>query len=98
MADKKTGRLRSTSIGMIETAVELARKVSRSFDIFCCQLGFSLIAIIPIVYLMTPNDAKLAIALTPAILGVALIVDILCVLFWAKAKLAHDPNAFKDES
>ena len=97
MADKKTGRLRSTSIGMIETAVELARKVSRPLTFFAA-IGFSLIGIIPIVYWMTPNDAKLAIALTPAILGVALIVDILCVLIWAKAKLAQDPNAFKDES
>ena len=37
-------------------------------------------------------------ALPSSILGVALIVDILCVLFWAKAKRDQDRNAFNDES
>ena len=44
-------------------AVELARKVTRPLTFFAA-IGLSLIGIIPIVYWMTPNDVKLAIALT----------------------------------
>ena len=85
------------SSGRLVAAVELARKVTRPLTFFAA-IGFFLLLTIPIVYLMTPNEAELAMALPSSILGVALIVDILCVLFWAKAKLAQDPNAFKDES
>ena len=97
MADNGQKKKLAESSSRLVTAVELARKVTRPLTFFAA-IGLSLIGVIPIVYWMTPNDAKLAIALTPALLCVALSIDILCVLLWAKAKLAQDPNAFKDES
>ena len=89
MADKKVGRA--------EKAVELARKVGRPLTFFAA-VGFLLIGLIPAIYAFTPNDAEWYIAITPAILSLMLGVDIVCVLLWAKTKLAKDPNAFKDES
>ena len=87
---------RETASGKLERAVNLARKVGRPLTFFAA-IGFLLIVTIPTVYAMTPDDASLQLTLTPAILGVALIVDIVCVLIWAKAKLARDPKAFQDE-
>ena len=97
MAGNCTKEKLAESSSRLATAVELARKVTRPLTFFAA-IGFLLVVMIPIIYKMTPDDASLQIALTPALLCVVLSIDILCVLLWAKAKLAKDPNAFKDES
>ena len=97
MADNGKKEKLTQSSGSLVAAVELARKVTRPLTFFA-SMGFLLVILIPIIYQMTPDNASLQIALTPALLCVALSIDILCVLIWAKAKLAQDPNAFKDES
>ena len=48
-------------------------------------------------YSMTPDDIPLGATITMGILALSLPVDCVCVLLWAKAKLASDPNAFNQE-
>ena len=80
----------------LEKAVELARKVGRPLTFFAA-IGFLLILAIPTAqYLVSDNDPAL-VGAVPSILALALIVDIICVLLWAKAKLKQDPKAFQDE-
>ena len=79
-----------------EKAVELARKVGRPLTFFAA-IGFLLIVIIPILYGMTPNNPTIGLSIALSLVCLALPVDIVCVLFWAKAKLKQDPNAFQDE-
>ena len=60
-------------------------------------MGFILVFLIPSIYALTPDNASLEVALPAVFVSIALPVDIVCVLLWAKAKLASDPSAFKDE-
>ena len=80
----------------LERAVSLAHKVRRPLTFFAA-VGFILLALIPTVYVITPNDATLVVALPAILVATALPIDIVCVLLWAKARLAADPHAFDDE-
>ena len=64
---------------------------------FFAAMGFILVFLIPSVYWLTPDNATLIVALPAIVVAAALPIDILCVLFWAKAKIAKDPHAFDDE-
>ena len=64
---------------------------------FFAAVAFALIPTIIGLYMVTASDAPLRAHLVPVILSVALIVNILCVLFWGKARLEKDPKAFSDE-
>ena len=97
MTGNGTKKKLAESSSRLVAAVELARKVSRPLTFFAA-MGFLLIGLIPVLYAMTPDKPTLELAVPLALVCLALPVDIVCVLFWAKAKLAKDPNAFKDES
>lgn len=56
-----------------------------------------LVGLIPATYAMTPNDPSPWLALPLTAVCVALSVDIVRVLFCAKAKIAQNPRAFDDE-
>ena len=79
-----------------EKAVELARKVGRPLTFFAA-IGFLLIVIIPVLYGMTPDNPPIGLSIALSLVCLALSVDIICVLIWAKAKLKQDPKAFQDE-
>lgn len=87
---------RLTGPTKIERAVALAGKVGRPLTFFAA-MGFVLVGLIPALYAMTPDDPPLSLAIPLGLVCAALPVDIICVLFWAKAKIAQDSNAFKDE-
>ncbi|MYB50835.1 MAG: hypothetical protein F4X77_01360 [Acidobacteriia bacterium] len=65
---------------------------------FFAATGFTLLALIPILYWAAGNaDMSSSRGIALVATCVALIVNIVCVLFWAKAKIAQDPHAFDDE-
>ena len=80
----------------LERAVSLAHKVRRPLTFFVI-VGFMLLGLIPTIYALTPDDATLIVALPAVFVPIALIVDLVCTLLWAKARLAANPNAFDDE-
>lgn len=80
----------------LERAVALARKVGNPLTFFAA-MGFLLLGLIPALYALTPDDPSLALAVPLSLVCLALPIDILCVLFWAKAKIRQDPHAFDGE-
>ena len=64
---------------------------------FFAAMGFILVGLLPVIYGMTPDNASFIVALPAIAVAIAIPVDIICVLLWARAKIKKDPHAFDDE-
>ncbi len=86
----------SKASGKLAGKLALAQQVRRPMTFFAL-LPLIILPTLLAFYSMTPDDVPLGATITMVFLALSLPVDCVCVLLWAKAKLASDPNAFNQE-
>ena len=86
----------SQASGKLAGKLAMAQQVRRPMTFFAL-LPILVLPTLLAFYSMTPDDIPLGATITMGFLALSLPVDCVCVLLWAKAKLASDPNAFNQE-